>query len=99
MDTARTPRAAIEAGERTSADVDRPLSGIVQAETAVKEANNAFERAKPLKKSGYLSGATYDQRESASNMADSKLNSARDNLTSARAGPETEAHTPATTTG
>ena len=29
---ARTPRAAIEAGERTSADVDRPLRGIVQAE-------------------------------------------------------------------
>ena len=70
---------------RADASIASARSGIVQAETTVKEANNAFERAKPLKKSGYLSGATYDQRESASNMADSKLNSARDNLTSANA--------------
>ena len=70
---------------RADASIASARSGIVQAETTVKEANNAFERAKPLKKSGYLSDATYDQRESASNMADSKLIAARDNLASANA--------------
>ena len=60
-------------------------SGIVQAEAAVKEASNAFDRAKPLKQSGYMSGAAYDQRESAAATSQSKLVAARDQLMSAKA--------------
>ena len=70
---------------RADAAIAVARSGIVQAEAAVKEAANAFERAKPLKQSGYLSGATYDQRESAAATASSKVISARDSLKSAEA--------------
>ena len=68
---------------RAEATIAVARSGIVQAEATAKEANSAFDRAKPLKQSGYLSGATYDQRESAQRLADSKVISARDSLTSA----------------
>ena len=70
---------------RADAAIAVARSGIVQAEASVKEANNAFERAKPLKQSGYVSGATFDQRESAASTAQSKLVSARDSLKSAEA--------------
>ena len=70
---------------RAEAAIAVARSAIVQAEAALKEAANAFERAKPLKQSGYLSGATYDQRESAAATAQSKVISARDSQTSAEA--------------
>jgi RND family efflux transporter MFP subunit len=70
---------------RAEAAIAVARSGIVQAEASVKETANAFERAKPLKQSGYVSGATYDQRESAAGTAQAKLLSARDSLTSAEA--------------
>jgi HlyD family secretion protein len=70
---------------RASAAIAVANSGIVQAEASLKEARNAFDRAKPLKQQGYLSGATFDQRESAASNADSKLASARDGLRSAEA--------------
>jgi HlyD family secretion protein len=58
---------------RAEAAIGVARSGIVQAEAAVKEADNAFERGKSLKQSGYVSGATFDQREAAANTAQSKL--------------------------
>lgn len=70
---------------RADAAIAVARSTIVQAEATVKEASNAFDRAKPLKQSGYVSGATFDQREAAANMAQSKLVAARDGLTSATA--------------
>jgi len=70
---------------RADAAIAVARSGIVQAEAAVKEASNAFDRAQPLKKSGYLSGAAFDQRESAAATSQSKLIAARDGLTSAQA--------------
>jgi len=70
---------------RAEAAIAVARSGIVQADATVKEANSAFDRAKPLKQSGYLSGATFDQRELAAATADSKLISARDSLRSAEA--------------
>lgn len=70
---------------RAEAAIAVARSGIVQAEAALKEAANAFDRAKPLKESGYMSGAAFDQRESAAATSDSKLISARDQLKSAEA--------------
>lgn len=70
---------------RADAAIAVARSGVVQAGASVKEASNAFDRAKPLKQSGYLSGAAFDQRESAAATAESKLVSARDQLKSAEA--------------
>ena len=70
---------------RAEAAIAVARSGIVQAEASAKEASKAFERTKPLRQSGYASDATFDQRESAANTAQSKLVSARDSLTSAEA--------------
>lgn len=70
---------------RADAAIAVARGGIVQAEASMKEANNAFERAKPLKEQGYVSGAVYDQRESAASTARSKLASSRDSLKSAEA--------------
>jgi HlyD family secretion protein len=70
---------------RAEASIAVARSGIVQAEAAQKEAANALERAKPLKQSGYVSSATFDQRESAASTADAKLRSSGDSLTSAQA--------------
>jgi HlyD family secretion protein len=70
---------------RTVAAVAVARSGIAQAEATLKEATNAYERVKPLAKSGYASSATFDQRESAAATAEAKLVSARDSLKSAEA--------------
>ena len=77
---------------KNDADVARAVaaiavarSGIVQAQASLKEASNAFDRVKPLARSGYASAATFDQRESAASTAGAKLVSARDSLTSAEA--------------
>ncbi len=70
---------------RSSASIAQAESSIIQAEARLVEARNAFERAKPLKNSGYLSGSTFDQRESAARTAEALLISAKDGLTVARA--------------
>jgi HlyD family secretion protein len=70
---------------RNSAAIAQAESSIVQAEAKLVEARNAFERAKPLKNSGYLSGSTFDQRESAARTAEALLVSAKDGLTVAKA--------------
>ncbi|HPG89640.1 MAG TPA: efflux RND transporter periplasmic adaptor subunit, partial [Hyphomicrobium sp.] len=60
-------------------------SQIVQAKARAKEAVAQLERAEPLKKSGYLSGSTYDQRESAASTAQSQIIAAEDGLKVAQA--------------
>jgi HlyD family secretion protein len=58
---------------RAKASIAQARSNIVQADARVVEARNNFDRAKPLKQSGYLSASTYDQRESAAKTADAQL--------------------------
>ena len=70
---------------RSDASIAQARSQIVQAEARAKEAKAQLERAEPLKKSGYLSGSTYDQRESAANTAASQVIAARDGLKAAEA--------------
>ncbi len=70
---------------RANAGIAQARSNIVQSEARLTEARNQFERAKPLKQSGYLSGSTYDQRESAARTAEAQVISARDGLKLAEA--------------
>jgi HlyD family secretion protein len=65
---------------RAKASIAQARSNIVQSEARVVEARNNFDRAKPLKQSGYLSASTYDTRESAAKTADAQLVSSRDGL-------------------
>ncbi|MEQ1576176.1 MAG: efflux RND transporter periplasmic adaptor subunit [Hyphomicrobium sp.] len=70
---------------RNTAAIAQARSQIVEAEARVKEAKNSLARAKPLNKEGYLSGSTYDQRESAANTSQAQLVAARDGLKAAEA--------------
>jgi RND family efflux transporter MFP subunit len=70
---------------RANAAIAQAQSQIVQAEAQAKEAAAQLQRAEPLKKSGYLSGSTYDQRESAAHTTAAQLIAARDGLTAAMA--------------
>ena len=70
---------------RAVAAIAQSSSGIVQAESRAKEAAAQLERAEPLKKSGYLSGSVYDQRESAANTAKSQVIAAGDQLKASQA--------------
>ncbi|WP_045835037.1 efflux RND transporter periplasmic adaptor subunit [Hyphomicrobium sp. 99] len=70
---------------RADAAIAQAESQIVQSEAQSKEATAQFERAVPLKQSGYLSGSTYDQRESAAHTTAAQLIAARDGLTAAKA--------------
>ena len=70
---------------RAKASMAQAHSNIVQADARLVEARNNFDRAKPLKQSGYLSASTYDSRESAAKTADAQLVSARDGLKLAEA--------------
>jgi HlyD family secretion protein len=75
-----------EAGlSRSSAAIAQAQSQIAQAEAQAKEAQAQLDRAEPLKKSGYLSGATYDQRESAMRTTQAQVVAARDGLKAAEA--------------
>jgi multidrug resistance efflux pump len=49
------------------------------------EANNAFERAKPLRAAGHLAESAYDQREQAARTAEAQLLAAHDGLKVAEA--------------
>ncbi len=70
---------------RSTAAIAQARSQIVQAEAQSKEAAAQLERAVPLKESGYLSGTTYDQRESAANTTAAQLLASKDGLTAAEA--------------
>lgn len=70
---------------RNTAAIAQAKSGIVQAEARAREAQAQLDRAEPLKKSGYLSGSTYDQRESAAATAASQVIASNDALKSTEA--------------
>lgn len=77
---------------RADATIAQAKSQIAQAEAAVAEAKSSFDRAKPLKSSGYLSESVYDQREAAARTTAAQLVAARDGLKLAEATKqETEA--------
>ena len=70
---------------RAEAAVAQARSAINSAEARLDEAANAYERAKPLSKSGFLSDSGMDQRESARRTSEAALASARDGLRVAEA--------------
>lgn len=70
------------------ASIARARSQITEAEARATEAQAQLERAAPLKKSGYLSESTYDQRESAANSTKAQVAAARDALKVAEAQKE-----------
>jgi RND family efflux transporter MFP subunit len=70
---------------RSEAAISQTRSQIVEATARLGEAQANFERAKPLKTSGYLSGTTYDQREAAAKSAAAQLTASQDGLRLAEA--------------
>lgn len=70
---------------RAEAAISQTQSQISEASARLAEAQANFERAKPLKTSGYLSGTTYDQREAAAKSAAAQLKAAQDGLRLAEA--------------
>jgi RND family efflux transporter MFP subunit len=70
---------------RAEAAIAQARSAINSAEARLEEAANAYERAKPLSKSGFLSDSGMDQRESSRRTAEAALDSARDGLRVAEA--------------
>ena len=85
-DTLEAQLAQNDAGHaRAQAAAAQARSGIVQAEARLLEANNAFERAKPLRAAGHLAESAYDQREQAARTAQAQLLAAGDGLKVAEA--------------
>lgn len=70
---------------RAEAAISQTESQITEATARLAEADANFERAKPLKNSGYLSGSTYDQREASAKTAAAQLKAAGDGLKLAQA--------------
>jgi len=70
---------------RASAAISQTESQIAEASARLVEAQANYERAKPLKNSGYLSGTTYDQREAAAKAAEAQLKAAQGGLELAQA--------------
>ncbi|MEZ5857201.1 MAG: efflux RND transporter periplasmic adaptor subunit [Hyphomicrobiaceae bacterium] len=70
---------------KSEAAIAQAQSAINSASARLAEAKNAYDRAKPLTKSGYLSESGMDQRESARLTAEATLASARDGLKLAEA--------------
>jgi len=70
---------------RGDAAISKARSAIAEAEAHAAEADASFDRAKPLKNSGYLSASTYDQREAAAKSSQAQLVAARDGLKLAEA--------------
>jgi RND family efflux transporter MFP subunit len=65
---------------RADAGIAQAKSAIISAEARQVEAQNALARARPLRQSGIVADATFDQRESAARTADAQVLSARDGL-------------------
>ena len=90
---ARLERATLEAQlaqwdatlARSAAAIAQARSNIDAAEARREEASNAFDRARPLGKSGVLSESTLDQREAAARTAAAQLRAAQDGLKLAEA--------------
>jgi HlyD family secretion protein len=63
---------------KAAASIAQAKSNIVSAEAKVVESRNAFDRGKPLNKSGYISDSVQDTRESAAKVAEASLVASRD---------------------
>jgi len=93
---ARLEREMLEAGvAQNAAQLSRADAAIAQAESAIKqaearlaEAKAQFDRARPLRQSGFLADSTFDQREAAARTAEAQLVAARDGLKLASAEKE-----------
>lgn len=70
---------------RAQAAIAKSHSVVIQSEAKLAEARAAFERAKPLKKSGYLADSVYDQREAGAKTAEAQVVADRDALKVAEA--------------
>ncbi len=70
---------------RATAAIAQAQSAILSADAKLVEAQGAYNRGKPLTKSGYLSESGMEQRESAAKSATAALSSARDGLKVAEA--------------
>ncbi|MBS0243254.1 MAG: efflux RND transporter periplasmic adaptor subunit [Proteobacteria bacterium] len=70
---------------RADAAIEQAKSSIASAEAKLVEAQNAYDRAVPLNKTGTLADSSMDQRESARRTAVASLASARDGLRVAEA--------------
>lgn len=64
--------------KRIAAQKRQADSALVEANAVLNEAEKAFQRAKPLKSSGYLSESLYDQRQTALSTARARKSSAID---------------------
>jgi len=71
--------------ERATAAIAQARSQIAQAEARLEEAKASFERAEPLRQSGAVSEAVYDQRLAASRTTEAQLVAARNGLKLAEA--------------
>lgn len=70
---------------KSDAAIAQARSQITEVEARVAEAQAQLERAKPLRKSGYLSESTFDQREASARTTAALLVAARDGLKVAEA--------------
>lgn len=70
---------------KTQAAIDQARSQIVESEATLRQAEDAFNRIKPLKESGTASQATFDEREAAFRTARARLAAQRDGLKLAEA--------------
>lgn len=70
---------------RAEAAISQSQSQITEAKARLAEADASFERAKPLRNSGYLSNSTYDQREASAKATAAQLKAAEDGFRLAQA--------------
>ncbi|MFM9942523.1 MAG: efflux RND transporter periplasmic adaptor subunit [Hyphomicrobiaceae bacterium] len=85
-DTIETQLAQNDAAQaRARAGIAQAKSNIAAAEARLVEASNAYNRAKPLTKSGVISESGMDQRTSAAKTAEANLAAAKDGLALAEA--------------
>lgn len=70
---------------RADAAIARAKSQIAEAEARAKEAARALDRARPLKKQGWIADSTVDQREAAARSSAALVVAARDALKVAEA--------------
>ncbi|MGL4397225.1 MAG: efflux RND transporter periplasmic adaptor subunit [Hyphomicrobium sp.] len=68
---------------RARASIAQASSAIKEAEARASEAKAQFERAEPLKKSGYLSESVFDTRQSTARTSAAQVIAARDGLKAA----------------
>ncbi len=70
---------------RSKAAIAQANSQLSETQARVKEAEAQLRRARPLKKKGFLSGRTFDQRSLAARAAKAQLAAARDGIAVAEA--------------